>query len=88
MDFLGKLGSKGRDPVNSAKDMAEVASLRGRIHSLEEIIDTRYQEIGKHYYELNGKTADPIYQENCELIAKSRRAIAQIEAQILQVQKH
>ena len=88
MDFLGKLGSKGRDAVNSAKDMAEVASLRGRIRSLEEIIDTQYQEIGKHYYELNGETADPIYQKNCELIDKSRHAIAQIEAQILQVQKH
>lgn len=75
-------------PLTAQRIWQRLPASGGRIRSLEEIIDTQYQEIGKHYYELNGETADPIYQKNCELIDKSRRAITQIEAQILQVQKH
>ena len=46
----GVIGDKGHMVVDKAKDLAEIAKLKTRILSCEEVIRKNYQEIGKLVY--------------------------------------
>ena len=89
MDFFDKIGetitAKGKEVTDKAKDMAEVANLKGQIHSCEEIIKKRYIEIGKIYYEKHGSTPEEEYIDACRDIENAQNTVVDIEARIKEI---
>lgn len=89
MDFFDKLGetisTKGREVTDKAKDMAEVASLKGQIHNCEEIIKKRYIELGRIYYEKHGSTPEEEYADACRDIENAQNSIVDIESRIKEI---
>lgn len=51
MDFFEKLGdtitTKGKEVTGKAKDLAEIANLKGQIGTCEDVIKKNYIEIGR-----------------------------------------
>lgn len=89
MDFFDKLGetitTKGREVTDKAKDMAEVASLKGQIHNCEDIIKKRYIELGRIYYEKHGSTPEEEYADACRDIENAQNSIVDIESRIKEI---
>lgn len=89
MEFFDKLGetitTKGKEVTYKAKDIAEVASLKGQIHTCEELIKKRYIQIGKTYYEKHGSTPEEEYADACKDIENAQNSIADLETRIREV---
>ena len=89
MDFLDKIGetltTKGKEVSDKAKDVAEMANLKGQIHTCEELIKTRYVEIGKIYYEKHGSMPEEEYIDACRDIENAQNTIVDMEARIREI---
>lgn len=89
MEFFDKIGetitAKGKEVTDKAKDMAEVANLKGQIHSCEEIIKKRYVEIGKIYYEKHGSTPEEEYIDACRDIENAQNTVFDLENRIKEI---
>ncbi len=89
MDFFEKIGetisTKSREMTDKAKDMAEVANLKGQIHTCEDVIRKRYAEIGRIYYEKHGSTPEEEYEDACRTIEKAQNTMFDLEARIKEI---
>ncbi|MBD5484589.1 MAG: hypothetical protein HDR18_03540 [Lachnospiraceae bacterium] len=89
MDFFDRIGetitTKGREVTDKAKDMAEVANLKGQIHTCEDIIRKRYTEIGRIYYDKHGSTPEEEYEDACRDIENAQNSIVDLEAKIREI---
>lgn len=89
MDFFDKLGdtitTKGREVTDKARDIAEVANLKGQIHTCEDVIRKRYMEIGKIYYERRGSTPEEEYEDACRDIENARNTVFDLETRIREI---
>lgn len=89
MEFLDKLSekitSKGREVSDKAKDLAELASLKGRISSCEDVIRKNYIEIGRIYYEQHAAEPEEAYEEACRAVTDAKNGIADLEQKIRDV---
>lgn len=89
MDFLEKLGdvitAKGQEAVDKAKDVAEIANLKSRISTCEDVIKKNYMEIGKLYYEKYGNMPDAEFQKQCRSIANARNGIDKLQEKIKEI---
>ncbi|MCM1123611.1 MAG: serine proteinase [Eubacterium sp.] len=89
MDFFDKIGetitTKGREVSDKAKDMAEIANLKGQIHTCEELIKKRYIEIGKIYYDMHGSTPEEEYEDACRDIENAQNTVADLETRIKEI---
>lgn len=89
MDFFDKIGetitTKGREVSDKARDMAELANLKGQIHTCEELIKKRYTEIGKIYYEKHGSTPEEEYIDACKDIENAQNTIVDLQARIREI---
>ncbi len=89
MDFLEKIGdvitTKGQEAVDKAKDMAEIANLKSRISTCEDVIKKNYMEIGKLYYEQYGNTPDADFQKQCRSIENARNGIDKLQEKIKEI---
>lgn len=86
MELFDKIGetitTKGREVTDKAKDIAEVANLKGQIHTCEELMKKRYIEIGKIYYEKHGSTPEEEYIDACRDIENAQNTIFDLESRI------
>ncbi len=86
MDFLDKLGetitAKGREVSDKAKDLAEIASLKGQINTCEDVIRKNYMEIGRKYYEQHASEPEEAYEEACRAIANAKNGIVDLQQKI------
>lgn len=86
MDFLEKVGStissKGKEAVDKAKVLAEIASLKSQIATCEEVIKNNYLEIGKQYYEEYSETPDAPFGKQCTAIDNARNGIRELQMKI------
>lgn len=86
MEFFGNLGdkisSKSKEVAGKAKEMAEVAGLKGRISTEEDLIKKYYSEIGRIYFEQFGENPDAMFATQCQGIKASKEEIAKIEEKI------
>ena len=77
MDFFEKLGdtitTKGKEVTGKAKDLAEIANLKGQIGTCEDVIKKNYIEIGRLYYENHGQEPDEDFDEFCRAISNEKR---------------
>lgn len=89
MDFFDKLGetitTKGREVTDKAKDVVEVANLKGHVRTCEELIKKRYSEIGKIYYEKHGSMPEEEYLDACKDIENAQNMIVDLLARIREV---
>lgn len=89
MEIFDKIGetitTKGKEVTDKAKDLAEVANLKGQIHTCEELIKKRYIEIGKIYYEKHGSTPEEEYADACRDIENAQNTIVDIESRIREI---
>ncbi len=89
MDFLDKLGdtitSKGKEVTGKAKDLAEIANLKGQISTCEDVIRKNYIEIGRIYYEKEGLEPEAEYEEYCRAISNAKTGIEDLEEKIRKI---
>lgn len=89
MDFFEKLGdtitTKGKEVTGKAKDLAEIANLKGQIGTCEDVIKKNYIEIGRLYYEKHGQEPDEDFDEFCRAISNAKAGIEDLEEKIKQV---
>lgn len=86
MGFLEKMGetvsARGREAVDKARELAEIANLKSRISTCEEVIKKNYLEIGKLYFEMYGDTPEGPFEKQCRAIANARKGAQEIQAEI------
>lgn len=86
MDFLEKLGdtiqTKGKEAADKAKELADIAALKSRISTCEEIIKKNYIEIGKMYYEQYGDIPEEPFEKQCRAIKNARAGVEDLEQKI------
>lgn len=89
MDFLNKVEEtitvKGQIVVDKAKQMAEVANLKGQISTCEDVIKKNYAEIGKIYYENFGDSAEELFAKQCLAIKNAQAGVKDLEEKIREV---
>lgn len=86
MDFLNKvtetLSNTGREAADKAKELAEIASLKGQISTCEEVIKKNYLEIGRLFMEDYKDVEDAPYEKQRMAILNARKGIAELQKQI------
>lgn len=86
MDILEKIGDtitdKGKEAVDKAKDMAEIASLKSQISTCEDVIRKNYTEIGKLYYEQYGDMPEEPFAKACQSIKNAMNGVNELQARI------
>lgn len=86
MDILEKIGdtisAKGKEAVDKAKEIAEIANLRSQISTCEEVIRKNYLEIGKLYYELYGEMEEENFAKQCKAIKNARHGAEELQQKI------
>ena len=89
MDFFEKIGdtitSKGKEVTGKAKDLAEIANLRGQISTCEDVIRKNYIEIGRLCYEKEGLEPGPEYEAMCRAVSNAKTGIEDLEEKIRRV---
>lgn len=87
--FVNKIGetlsAKGKEISGKAKDVAEIANLKGQIRSCEETMKKNYIEIGKRYYELHASNPEEGYASQCAAINNAQDNIAELEQKIKEI---
>lgn len=89
MEFLGnleKIGEtlsvKGKEAVDKAKVLAEIANLKGQINTCEEVIKQNYLEIGRAYYEARHEMPEVSFEKQCRAIDNARNGIKELQEKI------
>lgn len=89
MDFFAKveetITTKGQAAVDKAKELAEIASLRGQISTCEDMLKRNYMEIGRIYYENFGDMPEQLFEKQCRNIKNAQRGIEELEKQIREI---
>lgn len=89
MDFFdkvsGTIAAKGKDVADKAKDLAEIASLRGQINTCEEAIKKNYMEIGKLYYEQFKEAEYNDFVDQCTAITNAKSSMEVLEEKIREI---
>jgi len=86
MDFLEKVGdtisAKGREAVDKAKVLAEIAGLKSQIATCEEVIRKNYLEIGKAYFEEYSDVPEAPFEKECTAIRNAQDGVRALQARI------
>lgn len=89
MEFLGnleKIGEtisvKGKEAVDKAKVLAEIANLKGQVNTCEEVIKQNFLEIGRAYYEGHHEMLEASFEKQCRAIDNARHGISELQAKI------
>lgn len=89
MDFFSKveetITTKGQAAVDKAKDLAEIARLKSRVNTCEEVLKKNYMEIGKIYYENFGNCPEELFEKQCRNISNAETGIEELEKQIREI---
>lgn len=87
MDFFEKIGDKGRKAADKAKELAEIATLKGQIFNHEESIKKHYTEIGRIYYEQFGDAPEALFENECRAIRETKNTVEQLQAKIKELKE-
>ena len=89
MAFWENLGdtitAKGKIVADKAKNLTDIASLRGQIVTCENVIIKNYKDIGKVYYELHKNNPEEEFSDKIEAITNAERAIRELEKKIAEL---
>ncbi len=86
MELFEKVGdtisAKGKEVVDKAKVLAEIAKLKSQISVCEEVEKKNYLEIGKLYYEEYRDVPEAPFEKQCRAIANARNGVQELQAKI------
>ena len=89
MDFIEKVSgtvtTKGKQAVDKAKEMAEIASLKSQIAACEEVIQKNYMEIGKLFMEKYQDTENAPFEKQRKAILNARAGVEDLERKIREI---
>ncbi|MBE5867726.1 MAG: hypothetical protein E7293_02030 [Lachnospiraceae bacterium] len=89
MDFFEKVEetiiAKGQAAVDKAKELAEIAKLKGQISTCQDVVKKNYMEIGRFYYETYGECPNELFEKQCRSIKNAQNGIAELEKKIQEV---
>lgn len=89
MDIIEKLGdtisAKGKEVADKAKELAEIANLKSRISTYEDIVKKNYAEIGRIYYEQYGNMPEEPFDKACRSIRIAKGEIEDLQEQIREI---
>lgn len=89
MDIIEKLGDtisvKGKEAVDKAKELAEIAHLKSQIATCEEVIKKNYMEIGRIYYEQYGDMPEAPFEKACRSIKNAKGGVEELQSQIKEI---
>ncbi len=92
MEFFDKLGetisSKSKDVAKKAREIAEVATLNGKISAHEEAIRKAYIELGQKYYEKYKLDLTNEFGLDCETITRELDEILKIKSEIQTIKNY
>lgn len=81
-DFGETISIKGKEMADKAKNLTDIASLKGQIVSYENTISKYYREIGHDYYEAHKKDITKEFPEQMNAILHAEKAIKDLERRI------
>ena len=76
------LSAKGREVADKAKNLTEIASLRGQIVTCENTITKNYKDIGKEYYETHKSESGDAFQAKLDAIKNAEKSILELQKRI------
>ncbi len=86
MDFLDKISDTligtGKMAADKAKELAEIANLKGQVSTCDEVIRKNLIAIGKKYYEANKENPDPEFAKFVDAITDAQRGKTELEQKI------
>lgn len=86
MDFIEKIGetiiTKGKEVTDKAKELAEIANLKGQIYTCQEVIKKNYKEMGKIYFEQYGDIPEEPFEKQCRAIKNAKNGIKELQEKI------
>lgn len=86
MDLFEKIGdtiiATGKEAADKAKELAEIASLKGQIATCEEVMKRNYIEIGKLYYEQYGEIPDEAFSKYCMSVKNAKAGAEELKERI------
>lgn len=91
MDFFEKLGDtisdKGRKAADKAKELSEIATLKGQIFKQEEAIKKNYTELGRIYFEQHGDAPEASLEELCRSIREAKDTVEKLQTKIKELKE-
>lgn len=91
MDFFEKLGDtisdKSRKAADKAKELSEIATLKGQIFKQEEAMKKCYTELGRIYYEQYGDTPEAPFEDVCRSIREAKDTVEKLQAKIKELKE-
>lgn len=89
MDIIEKIGEtitdKGKEAVDKAKELAEIANLKSQIGTCEEIIKKNYMEIGRLYFEQYGDIPEEPFEKPCRSIKNAKSGVKELQDRIREI---
>jgi len=94
----GKMEDKMKDKIEEAVDMAkglvvtarnmaQITTLKGRISTCEQVLEKNYRELGRLYYEQYGEESAEEFKKQLRAIRAAQKAIEELEQQIEDIRK-
>ena len=77
----------GQGISRKAKELAEVTRLKNMLHTCEEVMDQKYREIGRAYFESHKNEGEDEYREQCRAILDAQRGAEALREQIENIGK-
>lgn len=89
MDFFEKVAetvtTKGREAADKAKEIAEIAKLKNRIATCEEVVKKNYMEIGRLFMEQYKDAEDAPFEKQRKAIKNAQAGIEDLQRKIREV---
>lgn len=86
MAFWENLGetisAKGKEVADKAKNITDIAGLKGQIATCENTIKKNYKDIGEAYYKAHKEDEQPEFAEQIEAIKMAETAIEELKQKI------
>ena len=77
----------GQGISRKAKELVEVTRLKNMLHTCEEVLDQKYREIGRAYFQSHRDEEDGEYAEQCKAILDAQKGAEALREQIKNVGK-
>ena len=81
----GTISAKGKEVADKAKNLTEIASLKGQIITCENVITKNYKDIGKEIYEKHKNDSTEEFKNQMEAIKNAEKAINELQKRIFEL---
>ena len=84
-DFSETISSKGKEMAGKAKNLTDIASLKGQIVTYENAIIRAYKEIGRAYYDAHKDDSSREFPEQMDAVDNAEHMIKDLERRIAEL---